>query len=409
MNMNYNTLLKPLTLPNGIVLNNRFVLSPMTTNSSTQDGHITEADINYARRRSHSAPLQVTGAAYIEPYGQLFEYGFSITDDSCIPGLTTLANAMKQDGNKAILQLTHAGRFSNQAILNFGQVYGPSAMTLNSPIKHEVLSMTTDKIKSVIQQYADATSRAIKAGFDGVEISAAQRLLIQTFFSTFSNLRTDAYGSQNLENRSRFELEILKAVQNVIDQEAPPQFILGYRATPEETRGSDVGYTVDEFNHHLDWVLETANIQYLAIASWGRQIYQNKVRSEGKYNGEYVNAVVYQYLNGRIPLIASGGINSPDSALDALQNSDMVGMSSPFVTEPDFVTKLKEQRPEDIDLHITLEDIDELAIPYAAFKDIVKMMDYGEGLKKETRDELRKLETNYDEVTYKEVDHENKT
>src|SRR5699024_3588778 len=90
MNMNYNTLLKPLTLPNGIVLNNRFVLSPMTTNSSTQDGHITEADINYARRRAHSAPLQVTGAAYIEPYGQLFEYGFSITDDSCILGLTTL-------------------------------------------------------------------------------------------------------------------------------------------------------------------------------------------------------------------------------------------------------------------------------------------------------------------------------
>lgn len=409
MNKNYNALLRPLTLPNGIVLNNRFVLSPMTTNSSTQDGHITEADINYARRRAHSAPLQVTGAAYIEPYGQLFEYGFSITDDSCIPGLTTLANAMKQDGNKAILQLTHAGRFSNQAILNFGQVYGPSAMTLNSPIKHEVLSMTTDKIKSVIQQYADATSRAIKAGFDGVEISAAQRLLIQTFFSTFSNLRTDEYGSQNLENRSRFELEILKAVQNVIDQEAPSQFILGYRATPEETRGSDVGYTVDEFNRHLDWVLETANIQYLAIASWGRQIYQNKVRSEGKYNGEYVNAVVYKYLNGRIPLIASGGINSPDSALDALQNADMVGMSSPFVTEPDFVTKLKEQRADDIDLHVTLEDIDELAIPYAAFKDIVKMMDYGEGLKKETRDELRKLETNYDEVNYKEVDHKNET
>src|SRR5699024_11759084 len=109
---------------------------------------------------------------------------------------------------------------------------------------------------------ADATSRAIKAGFAGVEISAAQRLLIQTFFSTFSNLRTDAYGRQNLENKSRFELEILKAVQNVIDQEAPPQVILGYGATPEEIRGSDVGYTVEEVNRHLDCVLETANIQY---------------------------------------------------------------------------------------------------------------------------------------------------
>ena len=119
-------------------------------------------------------------------------------------------------------------------------------------------------------------------------------------------------------------------------------------------------------------MLETADIQYLAIASWGRQIYQNKVRSEGKYTGEYVNAVVYKYLNGRIPLIASGGINSPDSAFGCLKNADMVGMSSPFVTEPDFVTKLKERRPDDIDLHVTLEDIDELAIPYAAFKDIVK-------------------------------------
>lgn len=57
-----------------------------------------------------------------------------------------------------------------------------------------------------------------------------------------------------------------------------------------------------------------------------------------------------------------------------------------------------------INLHVTLEDIEELAIPYAAFKDIVKMMDYGEGLNKETRDELRKLEENYDQVEYTAVE-----
>lgn len=277
-------------------------------------------------------------------------------------------------------------------------------MSLNSPIQHDVLAMSLDKITSITHQYAEATSRAIQAGFDGVEVSAAQRLLIQTFFSTFSNQRTDQYGNQSLDNRARIGLEILAAVQKVIDKEAPPQFILGYRATPEETRGSDVGYTIDEFNEHLDWVLDTANIQYLAIASWGRQIYQNKVRSDGKHTGKYVNAVVHDYLDGRIPVIASGGINSPESALDALQHADMVGMSSPFVTEPDFVLKLQEDRPEDIDLHVTIDDIDELAIPYAAFKDIVKMMDYGEGLKKETRDELRKLETNYDQVDYKAIE-----
>ena len=401
---NFDSLFKTLILPNGIKLNNRFVLSPMTTNSSTQNGHITEEDLRYAQRRSHAAPLQVTGAAYIEPYGQLFEYGFSITDDSCISGLKKLATAMKQDGNKAVLQLTHAGRFSNQAILNFSQVYGPSPMLLHSPIEHEVLAMSQTKIDTIIEQYADATSRAIQAGFDGVEISAAQRLLIQTFFSTFSNQRTDQYGPQNLKNRARIGLEILNAVQSVIDKEAPPNFILGYRATPEETRGNDVGYTIDEFNQHLDWVLEVADIQYLAIASWGRQIYQNKVRSDGIYKGQFVNAVVHDYLRGRVPMIASGGINSPESALDALKHADMIGMSSPFVTEPDFVTKLANGTPEKINLHVTLEDIDELAIPYAAFKDIVKMMDYGEGLNKETRDELRKLEKNYEQVEYTTVE-----
>ena len=83
----YTPLLQPITLPNGVQLNNRFVLSPMTTNSSTHDGHITQEDLRYAERRAGSAGLQVTGAAYIEPYGQLFEYGFNISDDTCIPGL----------------------------------------------------------------------------------------------------------------------------------------------------------------------------------------------------------------------------------------------------------------------------------------------------------------------------------
>ena len=137
----------------------------------------------------------------------------------------------------------------------------------------------------------------------------------------------------------------MSAVQQVIDEEAPEGFILGYRATPEETRGSDLGYTVDEFNQHLDWVMEVADIQYLAIASWGRHIYQNTTRTPGENFGRRVNQVVYEHLNGRIPMIASGGINSVETALDALQNADMVGMSSPFVTEPDFVSKLKRRSP----------------------------------------------------------------
>lgn len=386
----YKPMFETITLPNGIELNNRFILSPMITNSSTIEGYVTQEDLAYAKRRSLSAPLQITGAAYIEEYGQLFEYGFSIDDDRSIPGLKKLAQTMKKDGAKAIIQLTHAGRFSQISLKDFGVVYGPSTMNLKTPVEHTVLPMTQRKINHVITQYADATRRAIKAGFDGVEISSAQRLLIQTFLSTFSNQRDDKYGAQTIENRSRFGIEVMEAVQHVIDEEAPADFILGFRGTPEETRGNDIGYSVEEFLYFMDRIMEVANIQYLATASWGKNIYKQTIR-QGKYKGEFMNQVVYEHIAGRVPVMATGGINSPEKALEAFLFSDMVGMSSPFVTEPDFVTKLKDGREDEINLDISLEELTDLAIPERAFKDIVELMDIGGSLSKDARQELRKL------------------
>src|SRR5699024_8671397 len=389
MTQDYKTLLEPVTLPNGQVLENRFALSPIVTNSSTQEGFITQEDLDYASRRAKSAPIQVTGAAYIEPYGQLFEYGFSVDDDRAIAGLSKMAYAMQAERAKAILQLTHAGRVANQAILDYYTVYGPSPQTLHTPIDHQVLEMSPRKIKQVIRQYGDATRRAIKAGFAGVEISAAQRLLMQTFFSPYSNQRTDEYGRHTLEHRARSGLK-------VINEEAPEGFILGFRSTPEETRGNEIGYTVEEFNQWVDWVLEVADLDYLAIASWGQNIFQHTVRAKGQYYGQPVNKIVHDHLNGRVVMMATGGINSPGKAMEAIQYADMVGMSSPFITEPDFVNKLTAGKADEIDLQLTNKDIDDLAIPKAAFKDIVRMMDYGKGLPKEARDKLREHENNYD-------------
>lgn len=386
----YQPLFKPIILPNGIELANRFVLSPMITNSSTAEGYVTKEDLDYATRRASSAPLQITGAAYIEEYGQLFEYGFSIHEDRSIPGLKKLAQAMKKDGAKAIIQLTHAGRFSKIALRDFGTVYGPSRMELNSPIEHTVLPMTKRKIQQVITHYADATRRAIQAGFDGVEISSAQRLLIQTFFSTFSNEREDEYGIQSLESRSAFGLEVLEAVQKVIDEEAPEHFILGFRGTPEETRGNEIGYSVDDFLYFMDRAMEVANIQYLATASWGKNIYKQVIR-QGKHADQFMNKVVYDHIANRIPVMATGGINSPEKAIEALQFSDMVGLSTPFVTEPDFVKKLEKGQEETIDLGFTAKELADLAIPERAFKDIVELMDIGGSLSEEARQELRQL------------------
>ncbi|WP_304956829.1 NADH-dependent flavin oxidoreductase [Virgibacillus salidurans] len=386
----YRPLFETITLPNGIELDNRFVLSPMITNSSTVEGYVTQEDLAYAKRRGRSAPLQITGAAYIEEYGQLFEYGFSIDDDHSIEGLKELAQAMKKDGAKAIIQLTHAGRFSKISLKDFGVVYGPSKMHLKTPVEHTVLPMTKRKIRHVITQYADATRRAIKAGFDGVEISSAQRLLIQTFLSTVSNQRDDEYGAGNIENRSRFGIEVMEAVQKVIDEEAPADFILGFRGTPEETRGNEIGYSVEDFFYFMDRIMGVANIHYLATASWGKNIYKQTIR-QGKFKGEIMNRIVYEHIACRTPVMATGGINSPEKALEALEFADMVGASTPFVTEPEFVTKLKEGREDEINLGFSPDEIADLAIPERAFKDIVELMDIGGSLSESSRHEFRKL------------------
>lgn len=395
MDLKYQPLFEPLTLNNGIELNNRFVLSPIVINASTLEGYVTQDEIDYAKRRADSAGMQVTGAAYIEPFGQLFEYGIAAYDDRQIPGLTQLAKAMKSKGNKAILQLTHAGQFADIARRDYGLVFGPSEMELNTPFPHKVYSMSKRKIHQIIQQYKDATKRAIKAGFDGVEVSVAQRLLIQQFFSPFSNKRTDEYGSDTFENRARLGIEIFKAVREAITEEdAPDSFILGFRGTPEEARGSEIGYSVEEFNDFVDEILKVAQIDYYATASWGKNIFLQKIRSP-KHEGRYMNEVVYEHFKGRLPIMATGGINTPEKALQALQFADFVGMSAPFVTEPDFVKKLKEGREEDIDLSLTEDKRIDLAIPEAAFKDIVYMMDLGSALSKKTRDEMRTLSSNY--------------
>lgn len=395
----YQPLFEPLDLAGKAVLSNRFVLSPMVTNSSFKDGRVSPDDLAYARRRAGSAPLQITGAAYINPQGQLFEFGFNVAEDEMIAGLAELAKAMQAQGAKAILQLTHAGRFATHAIHRDGVVYGPSPMRLQSPIPHEVKELSLEQIDDLVDDYAQATRRAIAAGFDGVEISSAQRLLIQTFFSTFSNQRQDDYGAQSLENRSRLGLRVLEAVQAVIDKEAPEDFILGFRATPEETRGSQIGYSVEDFLQFMDWALEVSRIDYLALASWGHDVYLNKVRGAGQHFGRLVNEVVHQHFKGRLLVMATGGINTPDKALEALEHSDFVGASTPFIVDPDLVDKIAQGHLTDINYKIKLADLPSLAIPQASFKDIVPLMDYGESLPAESRQLFRELAVNYKEDT----------
>lgn len=390
MKEKYGKLFEEITFPNGAKAEERFALSSVVTNSSTSEGIITEADLAYARRRSKSAQFQITGAAYVEPFGQRFEYGFSAAHDDTIPGLKKLAETMKKDGAKAILQLVHSGRQALTALRDYGAVYGPSEMSLNWPIKHRVIEMSERKIYDVIRAYGEATRRAIKAGFDGVEITGANRYLIQAFFSVFSNCRTDKWGAQSLENRSRFGLAVVEEVQRVIDVEAPDDFILGYRISPEESAGAEVGYTIEEMLYYVDQLLDNFRIDYLATAMWGKKSYEEIVRF-GKYTGQVMNEIIYKHINGRTVTMVTGGVNSAETAAEAIKYADMIAVATPFVADPEFKEKIKENREEEIGLKISSERFAELKIPQGAFKDIDYLFSIGKSLPGETREEFSKL------------------
>lgn len=111
MKESFGPLYQPLTLPNGVHLANRFVLSPMVTNSSTADGFVTKDDLLYASRRAGSAPLQISGAAYIDPYGQLFEYGFSVAKDADISWLEKISSGNERTRGKSCLTTDSCGSF----------------------------------------------------------------------------------------------------------------------------------------------------------------------------------------------------------------------------------------------------------------------------------------------------------
>lgn len=194
MNPKYSPMFEQVSLPSGITLKNRIVLAPMTHMSSNPDGTVSDAELAYYARRTGGAGMSVTAVTHVTPNGIGFPAQFGSYDDSFIPGLKRLADTMKQQGSKAVLQIFHAGRLTPEQAVPAGQVAAPSAVASERPGSPVPRELSDDEITSIIKDFGEATRRAIEAGFDGVEIHGANGYLIQQFFSPHSNRREDRWG-----------------------------------------------------------------------------------------------------------------------------------------------------------------------------------------------------------------------
>ena len=204
-----------ITLPSGVQLKNRLMLSPMTTQLSFFNGVITEDEITYYKQRSKGLGAVITGAANVQDIGKGWPGELSIAHDEMIPRLSELAKAIQGEGAKAIIQIFHGGRMTSRATLSGEQPVSASAVAAKRPDAETPRAMSEEEIVETIQAFGKATRRAIESGFDGIELHGANTYLIQQFFSPHSNRREDQWGG-SLENRYRFIEELLTDRKSVV-------------------------------------------------------------------------------------------------------------------------------------------------------------------------------------------------
>ncbi|MGQ3381021.1 NADH-dependent flavin oxidoreductase [Priestia endophytica] len=327
-----NSLNEPIKFNNGAVIPNRIVMAPMTSKGSSWDGIITQEDFEFFGRRSETAGLLITGATAVSKFGENFPYQMSIYNDHFIPGLTKLAQLMKRNGSKAIVQLYHSGANSIVSYKKHGMVVAPSAVHFPH-LPYEVTGLTEEGVWGVIKEFGEATKRVIEAGFDGVEIHGAYSHIIQQFFSRYSNKREDYWGG-SLQKRMNFPLEIVKEVQKVASQYANDDFIIGYRLTEEEIHAYEIGYRIEDTLQLID-KLSDMNIDYLHVIS--------------NHYGQEIKEVIH----GRAAFIFVPHALTAEDASKGLEYGDMISIARAALIEPDFAKKITEGKEQEIETEIT--------------------------------------------------------
>ncbi len=335
MNEKYATLFESITLPNGVTLKNRFVLAPMTHYSSNPDGTISDQEIPYIAQRSRDIGLVITAATNVSESGKAFPGQPSIVNDTYIAGLKKLADTIKAEGAKAIIQLHHGGREALADLVPNGDVVAPSAVEKEGAATPRALE--TAEVQQIVDDFGEATRRAIEAGFDGVEIHGANGYIIQQFYSPFSNRREDEWGE-----RLRFPLAVIDTVRNAVEKYGSKDFIVGYRFSPEEPETP--GLTMKETFELIDALVEKP-LDYLHVSLMD---FHSTARRGADTNAKRID-LIKERINGRIPLIGVGSLYSAEEVAEAKATGvPLIGMGRELLIDPEFVTKIKEGREDEI-------------------------------------------------------------
>ena len=231
-------LFEKVILNNNVEVPGRLVVAPLTLFSSNPDGTISNEEREYLKMRGTGIGLYILGATAVSQEGITFISQPRALSEKDIPSLTERANIIKSQGAKAINQIHHGGLYAKKDISGVSPV-GPTIGIPNEEFEKRNLDpnaiheLTNDEIKKIIDNFGYATELSLKSGFDGVEIHGANNFILQQFYSPYTNHRKDDWGGSD-EKRMKFALEIVDAVCKIKEKYNRPDFIIGYRLSPEE-------------------------------------------------------------------------------------------------------------------------------------------------------------------------------
>ncbi|MBE0480350.1 MAG: FAD-dependent oxidoreductase [Dehalococcoidia bacterium] len=198
---------------------NRIVMGPMVRNYATEDGFVTGQLVDhYTTHARGGAGLIIVEATFVDPAGRGFHRQLGIHSDRCLPGLNRLAEAIKEWGARAAIQLHHAGRQTSPEVTGM-QVVAPSSVPC--PVSMSIpRELTTQDVMELVETFARAALRARTAGFDAVELHGAHGYIVSQFLSQNTNRRVDKYGG-DLDGRATFAVEILQKIKALAGKDFP--------------------------------------------------------------------------------------------------------------------------------------------------------------------------------------------
>ena len=303
-------------------LKNRIVMPPMCMYSAPDsvptDFHL----VHYGARALGGVGLIIVEATGVLPEGRISDNDLGLWEDSQIGPLAKIVDEVHARGAKIALQLNHAGR---KCGARAEKIYGPSPLNYSGDGRYQdPVEMSAGDIRFVADAFASAAGRALKAGFDAVEVHGAHGYLLSQFLSPLSNVRKDSYGGSP-SNRSRFLREVVDAVRSRWPEEKP----LFLRVSASDY--SDGGVTPEGMAEMLKDSLEGVDVVH--VSSGGVTPLPPPV-----YPGYQISFAELIKKECSVPTIAVGLITTIEMVEEVLGNkrADLVALGRELLRNPFF-------------------------------------------------------------------------